>query len=73
MLDRFEGGCAPLAPMPDGPPSGNKKMKLSLAHEVRARAMARALLRGATARLRRREAQELSQSNAGEGTVRAWG
>ena len=56
----------------DGPPSGNKKMKLSLAHEVRARAMARALLRGATARLRRREAQ-LSQSNAGEGTVRAWG
>ena len=58
----------------DGPPSGNSKIELSLAHEVRARAMARALSRGATARLIHcaREAQ-LSQSNAGESTVRAWG
>ena len=31
----------------DGQPSENEKIKLPLAHETRARAMARALLRGA--------------------------
>ena len=31
----------------DGQPSENEKIKLPLAHEIRARAMARALLRGA--------------------------
>ena len=41
-----EGACAPSAPMRDGQPSENKKIKLLLAHEIRARAMARALLRG---------------------------
>ena len=42
----------------DGQPLGNEKMKLPLAHEISARAMARALLRGASAELdplRRRE------------------
>ena len=35
----------------DGQPSENEKIKLPLAHEIRARAMARALLRGASAGL----------------------
>ena len=46
-----EGACAPSAPMRDGQPSENKKIKLLLAHEIRARAMARALLRWASAGL----------------------
>ena len=35
----------------DGQPPENEKIKLPLAHEIRARAMARALLRGASAGL----------------------
>ena len=62
----------------DAQPSENEKIKLPLAHEIRARAMARALLRGASAGLDplpgRREVQHAqSERNAGEGTVRAWG
>ena len=76
-----EGACAPSAPMRDGQPSENKKIKLLLAHEIRARAMARALLRGASAGLdplpagvRGSTAVRAQRGlNAGEGTVRAWG
>ena len=48
----------------DGQPLGNKKIKLPLAHELSARAMARALLRGASAGLDplRRVRCQLSQS-----------
>ena len=35
----------------DGQPPENEKIKLPLAHEIRARAMARALLKGASAGL----------------------
>ena len=63
----------------DGQPPENEKIKLPLAHEIRARAMARALLRGASAGLDPQdhsaacEGAAQSERNAGEGTVRAWG
>ena len=58
----------------DGQPLENEKVKLPLAHEIRARAMARASLRGASAGLDplRRARCSSVERNTGEGTVRAW-